>query len=63
MARLTGGRAELAAEIALFGTERPHHRGRRPHARVELFEDVVIDERDIDILVAAAFTGGGIDFA
>ena len=59
-----GGRvSEFGAEIAALGTEDLDDRGGGAEAEVEFFERVVIDEIELNVLVAAALSGGGVGFA
>ena len=58
-----GGASELFAEVVAIDVELLDDRGGRAHADVEFFEDVVVDERDAYVFVAAAFAGGCVDFA
>ena len=58
-----GRAAELGSEIALVRVETPNDGGGRPHSDIEFFQDIVVDQCDLDVLVAAAFTGRGIDLA
>ena len=60
---LLRGATELPPEIALVDLELAEDRAGRPHALVELFQDAVVNERNLDVFVAARFTAVGIELA
>jgi hypothetical protein len=55
--------AEFGAEVAALGAEDVDDGGRGAEADIELFEGVVVDEVELDVLVAAALARGRIGLA
>ena len=63
MERLTGLSAKFLAEEILLGVEFLDDGCRRPHALVQLFEDVVVDQSQADVFVAPRLTRVAVDLA
>ena len=61
--RAGGAAAELTAEVSSLGVKFTNDSGGRSDALVQLLEDVVIDELDLDVFVAAALAPGNVHFA
>ena len=55
--------AELRPEVAPLGIEFLDDRGRDAKPRVQFLERVVVDQVELDVLVASALTRGGIGAA
>ncbi len=54
---------ELAAEVALRGAELSDDGGAGPEADIEFLLDVVVDQGQLDVFVAAALAGIGVNLA
>ena len=63
MDRTPGWVPELAAEVALRRCELAHNRRLGAHPHVDFILDVVVDESELDVLVAAALARLGVDLA
>ena len=55
--------SELAAEVALRRCELAHNRRLGAHPHVDFLLDVVVDEGELDVLVATALARLGVDLA
>ena len=51
------GAAEFRSKIAAFDLKLLHDGRRDPNAAVQFLENVVVNQRDLDVLIAAAFAG------
>ena len=54
---------KLGAVVISVRTEFRNNRGRRPHAKQQIFERVVLDEVELDVFIPLAFAGSGIGLA